>query len=135
MLKLARLVAAVSFALSLAACGGVDSPSNATAEDFSGSLAPAGQVSRTFSVSKTGEMQVTLQSLTPRPVVGFVAIALGTPVGTDCAPALNYIVSQAAVGQQYSMGQIQKGSYCILVADSNAILTTTTAFTIHFLHP
>jgi len=135
MLKLARLVAAVSFALSLAACGGVDSPSNATAEDFSGSLAPAGQVSRTFSVSKTGEMQVTLQSLTPRPVVGFVAIALGTPVGTDCAPALNYIVSQAAVGQQYSMGQIQKGSYCILVADSNAILTTTTAFSIHFLHP
>lgn len=135
MLKLVRLVAAVSFALSLAACGGVDSPSNATAEDFSGTLAPAGQASRTFSVSKTGEMQVTLQSLTPRPVVGFVAIALGTPIGTDCSPALNYIVSQAAVGQQYSMGQIQKGSYCILIADSNAILTTSTAFSIHFLHP
>jgi len=135
MLKLVRFLAAVFCALSLAACGGVDSPSNATAEDFSGTLTPLGQANRAFSASKTGELQVTLQSLTPRPVVGFVGIALGTPVGTDCSPALNYIISQAAIGQQYSLGQIQKGSYCILIADSNAILTTDTSFTIHFLHP
>ena len=135
MRNVVRVLAVISFALSLAACGGVDSPSSATAEDFSGTLAPLGTANRTFSVSKTGEMQVTLQSLTPRPVVGFVGIAIGTPVGTDCAPALNYIISQAAIGQQYSMGQVQKGTYCILVADSNAILTTSSTFTVHFLHP
>ena len=55
-------------------------------------------------------MQLTLLSLTPRPVVGFIALAIGQPVGTGCAPAAGYVVQQAAVGQQYPFPQISKGT-------------------------
>ena len=88
-----------------------------------------------FSVSKTGEMQLTLQSLAPRPVVGFVAVAIGFPVGTDCQPLGGYYLAQAAVGQQYAFPQISKGTYCLLILDANAALTATASFTLHLLHP
>jgi hypothetical protein len=135
MLKLVRAFAILSLAGSLAGCGGVDSPSSQTPEDFTDTLNPLGQVSKPFSVSKTGEMQFTLQSLTPRPVVGFIYIAVGVPVGTACSPQLGYIVSQAAVGQQYSFPSIFKGSYCLLIADANAVLTAPATFVVRLLHP
>jgi len=80
-------------------------------------------------------MQMTLTSLTPRPVVGFIALAIGLPAGSLCSPMAGYIVSQAAVGQQYSFGQVVKGSYCLLVADANNVLTSNAAFTVRFTHP
>ena len=121
--------------LSLGACGSVTSPSQLTALDFSGTLDPLGQASQTFSVSKTGEMQVTLQSLSPRPVVGFIAIAIGVPSGSLCSPLAGYYLSQTAIGQQYAFSQITKGSYCLVVADANAALTASASFSVHLLHP
>ena len=135
MRKIVRLLGAVAVAVSLAACGGVASPSSQTPDDFSGTLDPLGQTFKAFSVNKTGEMQITLQSLTPRPVVGFVALAVGLPVGNVCSPLAGYVVSQAAVGQQYGFPQISKGSYCMLVIDANAILTTSVTFSIRMYHP
>jgi outer membrane lipoprotein SlyB len=135
MFKMARLLTAVAVAVSLAACGSVDSPSNEVSENFTGTVDPLGQASNTFSVSKTGEMQLTLLSLTPRPVVGFIALAIGQPVGTSCAPAAGYVVQQAAVGQQYAFPQISKGSYCVLVADANGVLTASAVYTLRLLHP
>ena len=135
MLKLVRLLAAVAVAASLAACGGVNSPSTQATEDLSGTLDPQGQSFKTFSVSKTGEMQLTLQSLTPRPVIGFVSLAVGTPSGSICSPLLGYIVSQAAVGTPYSFPTIVKGSYCVIIADSNAILPAQVSWAIRLSHP
>jgi hypothetical protein len=135
MVKLARLASALSIAALLAACGGVSSPSSLTTEEFSGTLEPGGTATRPFSVSKTGEMQLTLRSLTPRPVVGFLALAIGIPAGDVCQPFSGYTIFQAAVGQQYGFPQIQKGSYCLLVADGNAVLTTTTTFSASLSHP
>ena len=135
MLKTVRLLTALAVAVSLAACGGVDSPSNQISQDFTGTVDPLGQTSNPFSVSKTGEMQLTLLSLTPRPVVGFIALAIGQPVGTACVPASGYVVQQAAVGQQYSFPQISKGSYCVLVADANGVLASTATFSIRLVHP
>jgi hypothetical protein len=86
-------------------------------------------------VSKTGEMQFTLQSLTPRPLVGFLAVGVGQPAGSDCLPFTNYTYYQVAIGQQYSFSQIDKGGYCIVVSDVNAILNGPTTFAIHFVHP
>ena len=131
----ARLAAVSCLAFSLAACGSVTSPSQLAAFDFSGTLVPLGQANQQFSVNKTGEMQLTLQSLTPRPVVGFVAVAIGLPAGTDCQPLGGYYLPQAAVGQQYAFPQISKGTYCLLIADANAALTATASFTLHLLHP
>jgi hypothetical protein len=133
--KMLRLLAAVAFATSLTGCGGVSTPSSETTEEFSDTLAPQGQAFKAFSVGKTGEMQMTLTTLNPRPVVGFIWLAVGTPAGTACSPLAGYVVSQAAIGQQYSFGQVVKGSYCLLAADGNAILTTNTAFTVRFTHP
>jgi len=135
MVKFFPPVAALVLAVSLSACSSVSTPSSETTESYSDTLPPLGQVSRNFSVEKTGEMQMTLQSLTPRPVVGFIALAVGTPVSGGCSPILGYVVSQAAVGQQYAFGQINKGSYCLLVADPNGVLTTSAAFTVQFIHP
>jgi hypothetical protein len=135
MVKLGRLATALSIAALLAACGGVSSPSTQTTEEFSGTIDPAGTASRDFSVSKTGELQLTLKSLTPRPVVGFITLAIGAPGGGTCQPSSFYLISQAAIGQQYSFPQITKGAYCLLLWDSAAILTGPTAFTASLSHP
>lgn len=135
MFKFLRLLGALTIATSLAACGSVAAPSNSAAEDFADTLQPGGQMSKNFSVSKTGEMLVTLQSLNPRPVVGFVTLAVGSPVGTGCAPYGSYYVAQAAVGQQYSFPQIVKGSYCLWVADTQGILPQAATFAVRFTHP
>ena len=135
MRHLLRFAAMSCLALSVSACGSVTSPSQLTPLDFSGTLAVLGQANQQFSVSKTGEMQLTLQSLAPRPVVGFVAVAIGLPSGTDCSPLSGYYLAQAAVGQQYAFPQISKGTYCLLIADANAALTATASFSLHLLHP
>lgn len=135
MLKFLRLLGALTVATSLAACGSVAAPSNSAAEDFADTLQPGGQTSKNFSVDKTGEMLLTLQSLSPRPVVGFITLAVGSPAGTGCAPYTSYYVAQAAVGQQYTFPRIVKGSYCLWVADTQAILPQAASFAVHFTHP
>lgn len=134
MLTMARLLGAVAVAASLAACSGVSSPSTQTQDTFSGTVDPVGQSSNNFSVGKTSEMSVTLVSLTPRPVLGFIGLAVGTPVGSGCAPYGAYTVTQAAIGQTYALGQVAKGSYCVLVIDGNGILTTTAAYAVRVVH-
>ena len=130
-----RLSAAVVFALSLAACSSVTSPSSLVQEDYSDTLQAGGSAFKAFSVSKTGEMQVTLQALNPRLVVGFIQLGVGVQSGSVCAPMAGYVVGQAAVGQQYSLSQIVKGSYCVFVADASGLITQPTSFTVHFAHP
>lgn len=130
-----RTLAALAAAVTFAGCGGVTSPSSQTSIDYSDTLTPAGQVFQAFSVNKTGEMQMTLQSLTPRPVVGFISLAVGVPNGSVCSPLLGFAISQAAIGQAYSFPQITKGSYCLLVGDFAAVLTASTAFTVRYSHP
>jgi hypothetical protein len=135
MVKIYPALAALMLTGSLAACSSVNSPSDEITEDFSDVLPPAGQVSKPFSVAKNGEMEMTLQSLAPRPVVGFIALAVGVPAPGGCSPLIGFVVSQAAIGQQYAFGQINKGSYCILVADANGVLTTSASFTVRYTHP
>jgi hypothetical protein len=135
MRNLVRLLTALAFAATTAACGGVDSPSSQTPTDFSGILVPGDRQFTTFSVSKTGEMQLTLQTLNPRPVLGFVEVAVGQPLGSGCGEIFGYIVGQAAIGQTYAFPQITKGTYCLLIADANLALTQPAAFTVRLLHP
>jgi len=134
MLTMPRLIAAVAVAASLAACGGVSSPSSQTQDNFSGTVDPVGQSSNNFSVGKTSELSVTLVSLTPRPVLGFIGLAIGQPVAGGCSPFGAYVVAQAAIGQTYALGQVQKGSYCVLVIDGNGILTTTATYSVRVVH-
>ena len=134
MLKKARLLAAVVVAASLAACSGVSSPSSQTQDTFTGTVDPIGQSSNNFSVGKTSEMSITLVSLTPRPVLGFIGLAIGQPVTGGCSPYGAYVVAQAAIGQTYALGQVAKGSYCVLVIDGNGILTSTATYSVRVVH-
>ena len=117
-----RKLGPVMLALSLSACSSVSSPSSLVQEDYSDTLQAGGSAFKAFSVSKTGEMQVTLQALTPRLVVGFIQLGVGVQSGSVCAPMAGYVVGQAAVGQQYSLSQIVKGSYCVFVADASGVV-------------
>lgn len=130
-----RTLAALVAAVTLAGCGGVASPSTQTSQDYTDTLTTGAQVFQAFSVSKTGEMQVTLQSLSPRPVVGFIGLAIGIPNGSVCSPLSGYVVAQAPIGQANSFPTITKGSYCLLVGDFNSILAGSTTFTVRYSHP
>lgn len=134
-MKTVRTLAVCLSLIALAACGGVSSPSTYAPDDFSGLLPPGGEINRGFSVGATGEIQVQLTALNPLPRVGFIAMAVGQYAGTLCAPQNNWIVPQAALNQQYALGRIQRGSYCILVADPNQVLTSPSTFTVRMLHP
>lgn len=130
-----RTLAALAAAVTLAGCGGVSSPSTLTSQDYTDTISTGGQAFQTFSVNKTGEMQLTLMSITPRPVVGFLSAAIGLASGSLCSPLGGYTVSQLAVGQPYSFPSITKGTYCVLVGDFGSILPGSTTFTVRYSHP
>jgi hypothetical protein len=134
-MKTARALAVCLSLIPLAACSGVSSPSSYTPDDFSGLLPPGGEINRGFSVGATGEIQVQLTALNPLPRVGFIAMAVGQYAGTVCSPLQGMIISQAAVNQQYALGRITRGSYCITVADPNQVVTSPSTFTVRMLHP
>jgi hypothetical protein len=132
----ARLVGALVVAATIAACHGVTSPSSYPDDDFSGTITPGTTQSKNFNVGSTGEIQMTLQTLSPRPVVGFLWIGVGQPAAGSCQPLLGYYTTQAPVGQGLqSFGTIQQGSYCMFVSDGNSILTQPTSFTLQTKHP
>lgn len=130
-----RLVAAASLATTLAACGGVASPSNYVPEDFSGTLQPAGEANKAFSVSGTGELQLELTALTPAPRVGFISMGIGQYVGSVCSLLPGYVVTQVGANRPYALGRITRGNYCISVYDGNFALTAPAAFTVRILKP
>ena len=134
-MKIVRLVAALVTAATLTACSGISSPSTYAPDDFSGTLDPSGEASRGFSVAATGELQLQLTALNPVPRVGFLSMGVGQYLGSVCSPTPNYIVGQVGLNQQYSLGRITKGNYCVVLVDANAVLTAPATFTIRILHP
>jgi hypothetical protein len=131
----ARLLGALALAASIAACKGVTSPSSYPDDDLTGTIVPGGQNDKPFTVGSTGEMQMTLSSLSPAPVVGFMAVGVGQYVGSVCAPIGGYYAQQAPIGQQLSFPTITQGSYCMLIADANLALKQSATFRLHTKHP
>ena len=131
----AHLVGALALAASLAACKGVTSPSSYPDDDFTGTLAIAGQSDKPFSVGSTGEMQMTLVSLTPTPRLGFMWVGVGQYVGSVCSAIPGYYTTQAPIGQALSFPRITQGAYCMFISDGNSALTAPATFTLHTKHP
>jgi hypothetical protein len=131
----ACLAAALVVALAMAACHGVTEPSSYPDDNFSGTLQPAGVAQKAFNVGSTGEMQMTLQSLTPAPQVGFLWMGVGQFSGSTCAPLTGYYTVQAPINQQFSFSTITPGSYCMFVSDGNSVLKQATNFTLNTKHP
>lgn len=134
-MKTARLLAAFVAATVFTACGSVSDPSNYVTKDFSGTLQPNGQVSETFTVGRAGEMQITLNQMSPPPRTGFVSISVGLLSGNACLPLQGYVIYPAPINQQRSFPRINPATYCIVINDTFGVVTEPTAFNIRYLHP
>jgi len=131
----ARLAGALAIAAALAACSGVTTPSSYPDDNFTSTIQPNGEADKAFSVGSTGEMQMTLQSLSPTPQVGFLWMGVGQYAGSTCQPLLGYYTTQAPLNQQFSFSTITKGSYCMFVSDGNSVVKQAATFTVHTKHP
>jgi hypothetical protein len=99
---------------------------------FSGSLAPGATSGLfTFSVKFDGAARVTLGSVTSsatgEPDASMLALTLGTPSGTSCAPTTSKTAAAALSGQVTAV--ITTGDYCVTLADPGN-LTQPVDFTI-----
>src|ERR1035437_6070017 len=109
--------AAVAFliAVSLAACGGVTDPSQNTQTPFSGTLNLGQTNSWGFSVSKSGELSITVTTMTPVvPTSTYFGVGFGNTVSGSCQPLqLNQfaIVGTAAI----SGYPVTPGAYCAFI--------------------
>src|SRR5262245_39464937 len=126
------LCAALALALLASACGGVIDPSKNTIEPFSSSLQPGSAVTHNFSVSKNGEVSVTMTSVVPPPPNGTLAVALGQQLGNSCALLSGF--QQGVVNRPIPYGFLEKGSYCLQVADPG-VLNVAVTYSVSVSHP
>jgi len=130
---LIRIAAVVCLAAMLSGCGGVSSPSNNQNEPFTGAV-PSGGVGpvHTFNVSKVGEFSVVISQMTPQNI--YIGMVYGQPAGNGCTQVqVNYA---AHLNAQALGGQIEKGTWCVQLADVGYIPANTTAtYTVNVSHP
>lgn len=129
-MRLLCLSSALSLAVALAACGGVNSPSSNVSEVFSGTLPVGGAASHQFTASKNGEFSVTLTTLTPA-TGNAIQIVFGLLVGNGCQ---TITIVPATRGQTPLAGPIDKGVYCLTLLDPGT-LTQTATYSISVSHP
>jgi hypothetical protein len=131
---LIRIAAVVCLAAMLSGCGGVSSPSNNQSQTFTGTVSSgsAGQV-HTFNVSKVGEFFVTITALAPDQNI-FMGVIFGQPVSGGCTQTqVNY---GAHLNTQALGGQIEKGTWCVQVADIGQVSPTTpTSYSLRVSYP
>lgn len=114
-MRFRAIAAVIAIACGLPACGGISSPSNNTVQTFPGvfEVGSSGPV-HDFSASRNGEFFVTLTSLTPDSTA-IVAVSFGQRSAGGCGLITSTF---ASVGRQALGGPLDKGSYCVQVADS-----------------
>ena len=130
------LSAVVALALTLCGPGcdwfdGSTSPTTAQTETFSGTLAPQGSSVFTFTVSKSGQVSITLTNVvsTSTAVLG---LGLGTPNGTACTVTSS--TQSATPGSTAQIAVTQNaGTYCVRVFDVGTLPASVT-FTITVAH-
>jgi hypothetical protein len=124
-----RFIAAVLVALAASACGGIANPSSNQTETFTGIVQPGGAAGRhPFTVSKSGEITVTVTNMNPT-WNGYLSVAW---LGGGCS---GFIQENdfTLVGRSAIAGPVTPGSYCIAVFDSGFLLPE--AYTITVSHP
>jgi hypothetical protein len=132
-----RFGVALALAAIASACGGVVDPSKNQTETFTGTIQPgSGNFGgpHTVNVTKSGEINVTVTSLTPSlPSGTFFIIGFGQSVSGQCS--INIQVNQfAIVGSAAINGPISPGSYCVVIADEG-FFTVAEDYTMKVSHP
>ena len=126
-----RLLPVILLAASCAACG-ISTPSNNTVETVPGTVPVGSNDVHNFSLSKMGEVEVTITSLAPTPSAS-IGMALGQQFSGGCTLLQGY-VSPVVVNRVVQFGALQKGGYCLIVYDTG-ILTAPTTYTAKISHP
>ena len=122
---------AILIALAAIACGGPVDPSKNKTETFSRFIRP-GFVSfgqDTFSMSKTGEVSITVTKLDP-PSTAFFAVIL---YFQNCASIIQEN-QFATVGRTAISTTLTPGTYCVVVADEG-FFTGPETYTVTVSHP
>jgi hypothetical protein len=131
-----HLAVAVFIAGTLAACGGVTSPSNNTQETHTDTLKPGvgAFFSYNFTVANTGELTIAITSLTPGVSTSTVfSVGYGIPQSNGCSP-INFNTVATVGFPAISGTQITKGSYCAFIQDEG-LITVPETFTLTVSHP
>lgn len=128
-----RVAVALGLAVLAAACGGIIDPSKNTVENFGGTLQPGGTTAKNFEVSKNGEVEVTIATVSPTPQNGSIGVGLGQISGANCVPLSGYVAS-GVPNRKIQWGFLNKGTYCVLVFDPG-VLTVAVNFTGTVSHP
>jgi hypothetical protein len=134
-----RLGTAVLVAAIAAACGGVIDPSKNQIETFTGTIPKGKGVvvptnGRSINITKSGEISVTVTSLTPSVPSGtYFQVILGQVLSGQCSTGLSSN-SFAIVGTAAINGPITPGTYCIALVDEG-LFTVDEAFSVTVSHP
>jgi len=132
-----RFGVALALAAIVSACGGVVDPSQNQTETFNGTIQPgSGNYGgpHFVNITKSGEITVTVTSLTPTVPSGtFFIVGFGQSASGQCS--INIQANQfAIVGTAAVSGPISPGSYCVVIADEG-FFTVAEDYTLKVSHP
>ena len=123
-----------------ASCGTTTPPTAPTTapsitDTFNADLAQQGSITHNFKVNSTGEVTVTLTSVSPLATMS-LGVGMMTSDGTSCVATLTQNDNARAKNVAALLGTAASGNYCIRVYDSGNIpVSTTVSYTITVLHP
>ena len=121
-------------------CGKTTTPTTPTAtpsvtDTFNADLAQQGSVTHNFKVNSTGEVTITLTSVSPLSTMA-LGVGMMTSDGTNCGSTLTQNENARANAVAALQGTAAGGNYCVRVYDSGNIpVSTTVSYTITVLHP
>jgi hypothetical protein len=113
-----------------------DTTPASTTTTYIATLAPGGSRFYSFSLLSSGDVGVMLASValatSGAPLAQPLALAVGVPAGTDCAPTTTIVATPALVAQLTA--PLSPGTYCVRVADPGGLPAMVT-FAVRFTHP
>jgi hypothetical protein len=130
----------LSAALAFTGCAAATAPTTTAAaatvtDTFNGTLSQTGSLTHNFRVGSTGELTVTLTSVSPLATMA-LGIGIMTSDGTSCIGTMTQNDNARANNTAALQGTVTSGNYCIRVYDSGNIpLSTTVDYTVTVLHP
>ncbi len=128
-------------ALAAAGCGGGSSSTGTTTtpsvtvktDTFDGTVAIHGSDSHTFSVTQTGEVDVTLTAAGP-PSTIVMGLGVGTSSDSTCTLLPGASTNTQAGSTAQLMGKVSAGTLCVQVYDVGN-QTATVNYTVTVAHP
>jgi len=126
--------------LTLAACGTTTTPTTPTTvptktDTFTADLAQTGSITHIFKVTNTGEVTITLTSVSPLATMA-LGVGMMNSDGTNCLATLTQNDNARANNVAALQGTAAAGNYCVRVYDSGNIpISGTVSYTLTVLHP